>query len=63
MKHFKALAGLAILGAILYGAAQVVAAEGWINGGIFLAAVILFMSLVAGIARIVVLPFIRRGGD
>ena len=63
MKSIKTVVVLAILAAILYGAGRVVAAEGWMNGGIFLAAIIVFMSLVAGIARIVVLPFIHQGGD
>lgn len=63
MKYIKVLAGLMVFSAILYGAGQVVAAEGWISGGIFIAAVILFTSLVAGVAQILVLPFIRRRGD
>lgn len=60
METVKTAFVTSILAGVLYAAGQVVAAEGWKAGGVFLLIVIAFLSLVAGVADVLTAPFRNR---
>lgn len=57
-----ALGLLGFLGFIAYGAVQVIRAEGWLAGLIFVVAAFLFVGLAMGIASALGLFRARQGG-
>lgn len=63
MQMLKSFAVWTVLLAVLYAAGQVVAAEGWAAGGVFLLALTLFFGFVGGLADLLAAPFRRSRPD
>ena len=63
MESFKSLAILSLAAFVLVGAWQVIAADGWLAGGVFLAGALLIISLFCGIFDLMFRLFSRRRGD
>lgn len=63
MNLLKSFVVWAVLLVVLYATGQVIDAEGWRAGGIFLLVLLVFFGLVAGIADMLLTPFRNRRPD
>lgn len=57
LKSFFAWAALLV---VLYATGQVIDADGWLAGGVFLLVLTVFFGLVAGVADMLLAPFRNR---
>ena len=62
MNLLKSLIAWAVLIVVLYAAGQVVAAEGWLAGTIFLLVTAFFVGAVVALGDLIASPFKRRRG-
>jgi len=60
METLKSLFIWAVLILVLYATGEVIAADGWPAGGVFLLVVLVFAALVSGISDLLTLPFKKR---
>lgn len=60
MNLLKSFIVWAVLLMMLYATWQVVSADGWLAGGVFLLVLLVFFGLVAGIAGMLLAPFCSR---
>lgn len=63
MDTLKSFIVWAVLLVVLYATWQVIDADGWLAGGVFLLVLLVFFGLCAGIANMLLIPFRNRPTD
>lgn len=63
MNGLKSFVVWAVLLVVLYATGQVIDADGWLAGGVFLLVLLVFFGFCAGIANMLLTPFRNRQTD